>query len=422
MTMANSHCDHERYKELSALLNARALDPAELADLHSHLQACGYCREISDQYRFLANVGMPELAAMHAEVHEETAWEASATRRKLLARIREEERISENKRFPFSLLELGSRYTPFAGVAAVLCLILLAGGAFYGGRRMPSGARSMVFSDDRAQQLTAEKKSLQDQMSVQSGQILRLQEANARNQQEAEKLKFALRAMTERVNDAGAARNRTDEQLRNVSEQRDSLSVQLRELEQANQTIRAELASLRAERDQVLLRTVSLESKLDELTAANRDQQRKIKDDEQYLASDRDIRELMGARRLYIADVYDVDSRSRTRQSFGRIFYTQGKSLIFYAFDLDPGVKNVNAFQVWGRKEMAQGTQARPKSLGILYLDNESNHRWVMRFDDAKQLEEIDAVFVTVEPHGGSPKPTSKPFLYALLRKEVNHP
>jgi hypothetical protein len=130
----------------------------------------------------------------------------------------------------------------------------------------------------------------------------------------------------------------------------------------------------------------------------------------------------MGARRLYIADVYDVDSRSRTRKSFGRIFYTQGKSLIFYAFDLDPGVKNANAFQVWGRKELAQGAQAPAKSLGILYLDNESNHRWVMRFDDPKQLEEIDAVFVTIEPHGGSPKPTSKPFLYALLRQEVNHP
>lgn len=421
MTMANSHCDHERYKELSALLNAGALDPAELADLHAHLQDCRHCREVSDQYRFLANVGMPELAALHAEVHEETAWDASPTRRKLLARIREEERISKNKWFPFSLLELGNRYTPFAGVAAVLCLILLAAGAYHVGRRMPSGTRSMVFSENRAQQLTAEKKSLQDQLSVQSSQILRLQETSSRNQQEADKLKFALRAITERVNDAGAAKNRTDEQLRKVSEQRDSLSAQLRELEQANQTIRAELASLRAERDQVLLRTVSLESKVDELTAANRDQQRKIKDDEQYLASDRDIRELMGARRLYIADVYDVDSRSRTRQSFGRIFYTQGKSLIFYAFDLDPGVKNVNAFQVWGRKE-AQGTQARPKSLGILYLDNESNHRWVMRFDDAKQLEEIDAVFVTVEPHGGSPKPTSKPFLYALLRKEVNHP
>jgi hypothetical protein len=46
----------------------------------------------------------------------------------------------------------------------------------------------------------------------------------------------------------------------------------------------------------------------------------------------------------------------------------------------------------------------------------------VLRFDDPKQLAEIDAVFVTIEPRGGSHKPTSKPFLYALLRKEVNHP
>jgi hypothetical protein len=55
-------------------------------------------------------------------------------------------------------------------------------------------------------------------------------------------------------------------------------------------------------------------------------------------------------------------------------------------------------------------------------MDSESNRRWVLRCDDPKQLAEIDAVFVTVEPNGGSVKPTSKPFLYALLRKVANHP
>jgi hypothetical protein len=44
-----------------------------------------------------------------------------------------------------------------------------------------------------------------------------------------------------------------------------------------------------------------------------------------------------------------------------------------------------------------------------------------MRFADPRRLAEIDAVFVTVEPHGGSQKSTSKPFLYALLRNEVNN-
>jgi Anti-sigma-K factor rskA len=423
MTMANSHCDHERYKELSALANAGALGAAELADLRAHLELCDQCREANAQYRLLAEVGMPALAATHSNLQQETAWDLSAVRKNLLARIREEERGTKKKRwFPFSWSDSGNRYTPFAGAAAAVCVMLLVAGVYHVSQRISADTNSKAAPDNRIQQITAEKRTLRAQLDAEAEQISRLQQQNSRNEQESEKLKSVLAAMTEKINDSAAAKNRSTEQIRQLTEQRDSLGAQLRELEQTNQSIRAELASLRAERDRVTLRTASLESKIDELTAATRDQERKIKDDEQYLASDRDIRELMGARHLYIADVYDVDSRSRTRKSFGRIFYTQGKSLIFYAFDLDPGMKNVNAFQVWGRKEIAQGTQGRPKSLGILYLDNESNHRWVMRFDDAKQLEEIDAVFVTVEPHGGSRKPTSKPFLYALLRKEVNHP
>jgi hypothetical protein len=34
--------------------------------------------------------------------------------------------------------------------------------------------------------------------------------------------------------------------------------------------------------------------------------------------------------------------------------------------------------------------------------------RWVLKFDDAKSLEQVDAVFVTVEPDGQSHKPTGK--------------
>ena len=156
----------------------------------------------------------------------------------------------------------------------------------------------------------------------------------------------------------------------------------------------------------------------------NHDQQNKLASEGQFLSSDRDIRELMGARNLYIADVFDVDSSSRTRKPFGRVFYTQGRSLIFYAFDLDrqPGPKNAGAFQAWGQRETPQGETAQPVSLGILYMDNETNGRWALRCDDPQQLAEIDAVFVTVEPNGGSEKPTGKPFLYAMLRKEVNHP
>ena len=59
---------------------------------------------------------------------------------------------------------------------------------------------------------------------------------------------------------------------------------------------------------------------------------------------------MMGARQLYIADVFDVDREGQTRQPFGRVFYTKGKSLVFYAFDLDrrSGDHNAKAFQAWG--------------------------------------------------------------------------
>jgi len=215
-----------------------------------------------------------------------------------------------------------------------------------------------------------------------------------------------------------------DQEFRQVLAQRDKLAGQLRDAEESYQIVLAQLTSLRAEHDGNLLRTTSLESKVDELSTLVRDQERRIKDNEQYLASDRDIRELMGARKLYIADVFDVDSGSRTRKPFGRVFYTESKSLIFYAFDLDrqPGVKNASAFQVWGKRDTESAEQNHAMNLGILYMDSESNRRWVLRLEDPKQLAEIDAVFVTVEPHGGSQKPTGKPFLYALLRREANHP
>jgi hypothetical protein len=271
------------------------------------------------------------------------------------------------------------------------------------------------------QQITAEK---QLAGALEESRISKLQSQVASDQQEIGRLRTALRTAETHADSLSSANTTRDEQFRQVSAERDKLSDQLREAEQSYQLVQTELTNLRAERDRALLRMTSLETKVDELNAHSNDQEQRLKDSEQYLASDRDIRELMGARKLYIADVFDVDSGSRARKPFGRVFYTQSKSLIFYAFDLDhqPGVKTASSFQVWGKRDAEAGTSERATNLGILYLDSETNRRWVLRLDDPKQLAELDAVFVTVEPNGGSQKPTGKPFLYALLRREANHP
>ena len=129
----------------------------------------------------------------------------------------------------------------------------------------------------------------------------------------------------------------------------------------------------------------------------------------------------MGARDLYIAEVYDVGKTGTTQKPYGRVFYTKGKSLIFYAYDLDQQaqLKNARTFQAWGRRGP---DPQQALNLGIFYVDNAAKKRWVLKFDDPKRLAQIDAVFVTVEPNGGSHKPSGQPLLFTYLKVEPNHP
>jgi hypothetical protein len=422
---------HERFKELAALANSGSLSAGEWSELESHLQACERCRQTYKEYHLLASVGLPILAAAYSHPQERENWDDRQARERLLLRVDEAEPLPELG-LENSSHDLAPAYLPAvaanpwlrAGLAACLGIAAVFGAYIVGRRGHNSEQQISLSSQRQMQQLASEKHSGEEQIESQLAKISAIQEQNSKQEQEVGRLRTALRALEGRSHELEAAKGTSEEALRSISEQRDSLKSQLQQAEQANQSLKAELVSLRSERDRVSLRAASLESRVSDLTAAGRDQERKLDDDEQFLASDRDIRELMGARKLYIADVFDVDSGSRPRKPFGRIFYTQSKSLIFYAFDLDrqAGVKNASIFQVWGQKEAEINERPHATNLGILYMDSESNRRWVLRVDDSKQLANIDAVFVTVEPHVGNPKPTGKPFLYALLRKEANHP
>ena len=140
--------------------------------------------------------------------------------------------------------------------------------------------------------------------------------------------------------------------------------------------------------------------------------------DPDYLASDRDIRELMSARQLSIAAVTDMDATGNRLRPFGRVLYAKGKSLVFYAFDLDPQAEGprTSIFQAWAREG---SDKAQPVSLGMFHVDSEQDRCWVLKADDLKVLAKINSIFVTVEPKGGSPKPTGKPLLYAYLKSEA---
>jgi hypothetical protein len=162
------------------------------------------------------------------------------------------------------------------------------------------------------------------------------------------------------------------------------------------------------DRDQTCLRTARLETEIGALSdrlhiAENTTRQQ-----------DRDIRDLMGARQLYIADVLDVNQHGESRKAFGRVFYTEGKFLIFYAFDLDwqPGVMLSKTFQAWG---LGNSHSSDPLSLGIFSIDSESDRRWLLKSADPDVLANVSTVFVTAEPSSGSRRPSGRPFLFASL-------
>jgi hypothetical protein len=129
------------------------------------------------------------------------------------------------------------------------------------------------------------------------------------------------------------------------------------------------------------------------------------------LAVGRDIHDLMGARNLHIADVFDVDSKGKDQKAFGRIFYTEEKSLIFYAFDLgDRNTAKRNAsFQVWGTRGPAQNPT---RSLGIFYARRQKQNRWVLKFERTHLAESFGFVLGLYQ----SAKPTGRKFLYAYLK------
>ncbi len=134
-----------------------------------------------------------------------------------------------------------------------------------------------------------------------------------------------------------------------------------------------------------------------------------------------ELGDLVAARNLHIVDVYDADSNGKRQRSFGRVFYIEGKSLVFYAYDLDdPGQFKANmVFHVWGEKT---GVKEVAHSLGILHKDD-GQSRWAMTFDDPRVLVKINSAFVTTEvaskhysePHG-------KKILFAYWGNQPNHP
>lgn len=431
---------HDEFLELCAVSTSGELTEEEQKRLEEHLAVCSSCREALRQYQSVVDQAIPAIAATNEpeKVGHDRSWSQDRAEKALFDRIVREQKAPPNRTgnrntspdFPHRILPVSSestwRHVWMLYAAGVLLFVALSFFAYRIGMRRGADTAKTV----PPQQSTPApvQPSLEEQLSDASHdhEVARTEIAH-RDRMIAD-LRHQLERQSAEINEMKAAQDRLQNDLQagdarrqDLSQQRTELAQKLDFAETNSQTLQEKLGALAQQSTQDADRAKASEAKVNDLTRLLQQRERDLEQQDQLLAHDRDIRELMGARDLYIAEVYDVAGTGETKKPYGRVFYTRGKSLIFYAYDLDQQteVKRASAFQAWGR----QGPDRQQSvNLGIFYEDNASRKRWILKCDDPKTLAQIDAVFVTVEPNGGSHKPSSKPLLFAYLKVNPNHP
>lgn len=422
----------EEFAELCALSTSGELNPEELAALNEHVAVCAPCAALLREYTGLAHVGMAKLAAnrnLNTVIETPLGYDETKAEERFVAAFR----VSEST-WPSPLQSSVQQVRaidrwrgikrPAILIGTAAALLVCIGGAFELGRRMTAVPSPPTFTtvvrppaapDEEKTQLRIELATAQASLKTATEKSADIEKQLASLSDAKTSLLSQIEALTRKDNvDSGS--------LAAVTQQRDALQQQLNDASSALIRAREDLNRAQQDRQGALFRVTSLESEIKDLHSEVAATNNAAGNDEQFLSADRDIRELMGARDLYIADVFDVKNNGERSRPFGRVFYTKGKRLIFYAFDLQaqPGYREAKAFQAWGKPDRSSG---KPISLGIFYEDSEKNQRWVLKTDNPEILTQINAVFVTVEPRGGSEKPTGKPFLEAYLHSlPPNHP
>jgi Putative zinc-finger len=440
---------HDEYLELCAVSVSGELTDEERNKLDEHLSACSSCRIAFSQYRATIATVIPRLVSElpSGKPSNELPWSEAEAEKAFFERLEQEDRFVQSPGFHTAApsTHLPARNPPtFARsgqfgmlyAAAILLFVALTICAYRVGERR--GVESAVNGQPRSGDPASTKTELSDaghdrevllsEIAARDKAIVELKqriarEAARRGNESANQVQLAI------VPGAASADSSVDPKTGSGSAtQVEQLQSQLNAQQAAktDQVTRAAALEMKVAALSKQLQEQQEESTRQNAAIQQRDellQQRDgtIAQQQDLLSHDRDIRDLMSARDLYIAEVYDVAKTGRTNKPYGRIFYTKGKSLLFYAYDLDqqPGLRKASAFQVWGRRGVGQD---QALNLGILYEDSVANKRWVVRSEDAKTLEQIDAIFVTVEPNGGSERPSGKPLLFAYLRIHPNHP
>lgn len=415
---------HEHFEELAALAAVGQLSVEEHGELLEHLRSCDGCRRASDQFDYiLEQLPLPEPSANDRDIQQ---LQSASYRQRFLERASAEgvrftleARGEKRRRITASFFR---NWRPYAlGVASAISVMFVVSAAVLPkvlsllaiSQVTASNSRRTVDAPGPGGALVSSPDSSARTSDAAGVTIAHLQQASADGEK---RLDFLRREL---------ARTQTNyQQFLQESQRWKDQTAQLQSKGQQDEQqlgqARTQIEMLGKENDQLTASLIAQQFRIKELSEEAANQKAAVEREQQLTAASRDVRELMGARNLHIIDVADLDGQGKSRKSFGRVFYTEGKSLIFYAFDLSQkGSASKVAFQAWGQGPSDSGSV---KNLGVFHVDDQVQKRWVLRVNNPELLKSIESVFVTVEPSPGTNKPSGEKLLYAYVGTQANHP
>ena len=407
---------HDEFIALCALFFAGELSDEEWALLQVHLAYCEPCRKTFEEYQQIDQVAVPAMAASAAA---ESGRETANARFSL--ENAEKRLMKELDGLPASPKVAPSNRARWAIAASLIGVVALSAAWL---------SLSHVTHTKSAPRVEASIANHPKATAVPAKPMIAVTAPKPLPQPAATdvadaKLRKQLRTANERYKQLNVTAKDMEQQLgalqsqvQETSSERDALRQQLAEAQSEVQTLQVKANAIHSTAQDQKLRLADLQTTVDVLNSSLQEKTRTLALDQQFLKHDRQIRNLIAARHLYIADIYNVKENGATAKPFGRIFYTKDESLVFYAYDLDKQVRRnkLVSYQVWG-----SGSNQPEVSLGLFSRDGKQKC-WILHFDNHRTLARLNKVFVTVEPPGGSSKPTGKQILMAYLRIQPNHP
>jgi hypothetical protein len=400
--------EHERFEEFASLAPLGELSQGEYEEFLTHLNGCNQCRKTYGDGRAVAEAAF----VVGSSIEEDKVVEDQRFRRSRQAIAR---RLG-----PAPSLLASFRISLAMSTAAVAVIIAFVAGMYVRAAMVRPHSQDARLQAPEANGFIAPASGVEPKLAPPTESPANWNEV----EHQLEVARSEKQLLQEKVQRSGHSLSALTDEVRiltegNERQMRDQQQTSA-QLEEAKSTLAK--AQVRIQSDQALINNLQLESSNREARLS--DLENSLAREREMLSAGREVRDIMGARDLHIVDVVDRDGKGRVRNAFGRAFYTQGKSLIFYAFDLP--VKNPTdgkfVYAAWGNNSNNLNNKAA-HSLGIFYSDDQTQHRWAMKFDDPKTLEEIDTVFVTLEPANHPlTAPTGKSVLEAYFGTPPNHP